>query len=167
MGVELRAVLNDGTESNVVVVPERIIGIERDTWGCFSDRPRRNATYENDFLGGCGGWASGTVLKWDPDESVRVWPGPSGDPRYIRILEQTLGELAPLLNLEIEWVETEAEATLKAYVGVPSTTSREHRPRRLLPRHGWLRGARLLQRWCHHARIHERLAGRLDGSPTD
>lgn len=121
MGTELRAVLGDGTASNAVVVPERILGVERDTWRCFSDRPQRSATYENDFLGGCGGWTSGTVLKWDPDEPVRAWADPSGDARYVRILEETFDELTPLLNLDIEWVQTEADATLKAYVGVPST----------------------------------------------
>ena len=120
MGTELRALLNDGTASNTVVVPERILGVQRDTWECFSDRPRRSATYENDFLGGCGGWTSGAVLKWDPGEPVRVWADPSGDTRYVRILEETLNELAPILNIEIEWVETEADATLRAYVGVPS-----------------------------------------------
>ncbi len=121
MGAELRAVLDDGTASNTVVVPERIIGVERDTWECFSDRPRHEAAYENDFLGGCGGWTSGTVLKWAPDEPVRVWADPSGDARYVRSLEEVLNELAPLLDLDVEWVRTEAEATFKAYVGVPST----------------------------------------------
>lgn len=121
MGTEMRAVLDDGTASNTVAVPERILGVERDIWECFSDRPRREAAYENDFLGGCGGWTSGIVLKWDPDEPVRVWADPSGDARYVRILEEVLNELAPLLDLDIEWVQTEAEATLKAYVGVPST----------------------------------------------
>ena len=121
MGTELRAVLDDGTVSNTVVVPERIVGVERDVWECFSDRPRRDAAYENDFLGGCGGWTSGTVLKWAPDEPVRVWADPSGDARYVRILEEVLNELAPLLDLDVEWVRTEAEATLRAYVGVPST----------------------------------------------
>ena len=121
MGAELRAVLDDGTASNTVVVPERILGVERDIWECFNDRPRREAAYENDFLGGCGGWTSGTVLKWGPDEPVRVWADPSGDARYVRILEEVLDELARLLDLEVEWVEAEAEATLRAYVGVPST----------------------------------------------
>ena len=121
MGTELRAVLEDGTASNTVIVPERIVGVERDVWECFSDRPRRDASYENDFLGGCGGWTSGTVLKWDPEVPVRVWADPSGDPRYVRILEEVLNELALLLDLDVEWVQTEAEATLKAYVGVPSS----------------------------------------------
>ena len=60
-------------------------------------------------------------MKWKQGEPVRVWADPSGDALYIRILEETLAELAPLLNLDVEWVETEAGATLKAYVGVPST----------------------------------------------
>ena len=72
MGTELRAVLEDGTASNSVVVPERILGVDQETWRCFSDRPLHKATYENDFLAGCGGWTSGTVLKWDQDEPVRV-----------------------------------------------------------------------------------------------
>ncbi|MDE2838868.1 MAG: hypothetical protein OXL97_15380 [Chloroflexota bacterium] len=121
MGTELRAVLEDGTASNAVVVPERILGVERHIWECFSDRPRREATYENDFLAGCGGWTSATVLKWDQEEPVRVWADPSGDARYVRVLEETLDGLGPLLGLDFEWVGTEAEATLQAYVGVPST----------------------------------------------
>ena len=122
MGVELRASLPDGAaESVAVAVPERILGVERDTWECFSDRPDWEATVENDFLGGCGGWTSPTVRKWDADEPVRVWADPSGDPLYVSILEETLDELSPVLGLDFERVDTEAQATLKAYVGVPST----------------------------------------------
>ena len=56
MGAELRAVLDDGTASNTVVVPERIIGVERDTWECFSDRPRREArTRTTSSAGAAGG----------------------------------------------------------------------------------------------------------------
>ena len=124
MGVELRASLPDGAaESVAVAVPERILGVERDTWECFSDRPDWEATIENDFLGGCGGWTSPTVRKWEADEPVKVWADPSGTPHYIRILEETLDELSPVLGLDFEWVDTEAQATLKAYVGVPSTSS--------------------------------------------
>ena len=122
MGVELRASLPDSAaESVVVVVPERILGVERDTWECFSDRPDWEATVENDFLGGCGGWTSPTVRKWDADEPVRVWADPSGDPLYVSILEEALDDLSPVLGLDFERVDTEAQATLKAYVGVPST----------------------------------------------
>ena len=124
MGVELRASLPDGAaESVAIVVPERILGVERETWECFSDRPDWEATVENDFLGGCGGWTSPTVRKWDADEPVRVWADPSGDPLYVRILEETLDELSPVLGLDFEWVDVDREwqATLKAYVGVPST----------------------------------------------
>ena len=61
------------------------------------------------------------MLKWEQDEPVRVWADPSGDARYVRVLEETLDGLGPLLGLDFEWVETEAQATLRAYVGVPST----------------------------------------------
>ena len=167
MGTELRAALDDGTASNTVVVPERILGVERDTWACFSDRPQRSATHENDFLGGCGGWTSGTVLKWDPDEPVRVWADPTGDARYVRILERTLDDLAPLLNLDVEWVDTEDEATLRGVRRRAVRAGLEHRPRRVLPGHGRLRRARFRRRWRNHERIHERLAEQPAGSPTD
>ena len=122
MGAELRAKLPDGAaEADPVTVPERILGIERDVWDCFSDRPDWEANLANDFLGGCGGWTSKTIRKWDADKPVRVWADPSGDPRYIRILEETLNELSPVLNLDFEWVNTKTQAMLKAYVGVPAT----------------------------------------------
>ena len=124
MGVELRASLPDGAaESVAVAVPERILGVERDTWECFSDRPDWEATVENDFLGGCGGWTSPTVRKWDAAEPVRVWAEPSGDPLYVSILEETLNDLSPVLGLGFEWVDTKEQAALKAYVGVSSATS--------------------------------------------
>ena len=41
MGVELRAALPDGAakSDNSFTVPERILGVDRDVWECFSDRP--------------------------------------------------------------------------------------------------------------------------------
>ena len=123
MGVELRAVLGDHAISNSVTVPERILGVQRDIWECFKDRPPREATYENDFLGGCGGWTSATVFKWDQGEPVRVWAHPSGDELYIQVLKETLDRLSALLNLDFEWVDTVEEATLRAFVGVPQSWS--------------------------------------------
>ena len=55
---------------------------------------------------------------------MRVWADPSGDPGYIQILVETLKELSPVLNLDFVWV-AEAQATLKAYVGVPSTRNED------------------------------------------
>ena len=121
MGTELRAVLSSGAVSNAVTVPRRILGVERSTWECFSNRPLREATYENDFLGGCGGWTSATVLKWDQNEPVRVWAHPSGDEFYVEVLKETLDRLSPLLNLDFAWVGTAEDATLRAYVGVPQS----------------------------------------------
>ncbi len=92
-------------------VPERIVGVERDVWECFSDRPGREADRE-----GCGGWFAKTIEKWDHTKPVRVWA--SGDDDYIAVLGESLEELSPLLNLEFQRVETEGEADLKAYVGV-------------------------------------------------
>ena len=94
-----------------VEVPERILGVEREVWECFSDRPGGGADKE-----GCGGWFSETIVKWDQSKPIRVWA--TGDEVYVTTLEETLEELSPLLNLEFHRVETEDEANVKAYVGV-------------------------------------------------
>lgn len=94
-----------------VMVPERILGVEREVWECFSDRPGSGADNE-----GCGGWFSETIVKWDQSKPVKVWS--TGDEDYITVLDESLEELSPLLNLEFQRVETEEEADLKAYVGV-------------------------------------------------
>ena len=123
MGVTLRASLPDNAQATAgIVVPERILGVERDIWKCYSDRPNWEATIDNDILGGCAGWTEPTVTKWQPGLPVRVWADPTGGhQRYVDILRQALDELAPLLGLDIQWTESEAEANLKAYVGVPKS----------------------------------------------
>ena len=94
-----------------VEVPERILGVARDVWECFSDRPGEGAKNE-----GCGGWFPETIVKWDQSKPIKMWA--TGDEEYVAVLEETLEELSPLLNLEFQRVETEDEADLKAYVGV-------------------------------------------------
>ena len=97
-----------------VDVPERILGVDREVWECYSDRPP-----VQDFLAGCGGWGTKTVEKWLNDVPVKVWA--TGDLGHIAVLETVLAELAPILNLEFEWVDVEEEADFKAFVGVPQS----------------------------------------------
>ena len=100
-------------------VPERIVGVERDVWDCFSDRPGWQADQE-----GCGGWYSETIVKWDQTRPVRVWA--TGDDEYIKVLDETLEELSPMLNLEFERVTIESRADLKAYMGVSVAAARTY-----------------------------------------
>ena len=101
-----------------VEVPERIIGVARDLWECYSDR-----VVNGKFLGGCGGWQSPTVQEWLNDVPVKVWA--TGDATHIAVLETVLTELAPVLDLEFVWVSSEEEADLKAFVGVPRSRASE------------------------------------------
>ena len=91
-------------------VPERILGVDRDLWECYADRPSGG-------VDGCGGWGTKTVEKWLNDVPVKIWA--TGDPTHIAVLETVLAELAPILNLEFEWVDSEQDADFKAFVGVP------------------------------------------------
>ena len=91
-------------------VPERILNVEREVWDCYSDR--RSSW---DQLS-CSGWRP-DVEKWLNDVPVKVWG--TGDIRYLAILEEVIEYLAPILDLEFEWVGTEKEADFRAYVGIP------------------------------------------------
>ena len=100
-----------------VEVPERILGVDRDVWECYADRPQERTEIEGELFDGCGGWDTRTVEKWLNDIPVKVWA--TGDTTHIAALETVLMELAPILNLEFEWVGSEEEADFKAFVGVP------------------------------------------------
>ena len=100
-----------------VEVPERILGVDRNLWECYADRPQARVEIEGELFDGCGGWSTPTVEKWLNDVPVKVWA--TGDPDHIATLEAVLMELAPILNLEFEWVGSEEEADFKAFVGVP------------------------------------------------
>ena len=101
-----------------VEVTERIVGVARDLWECYSDR-----VVNGKFLGGCGGWQSPTVQEWLNDVPVKVWA--TGDATHIAVLETVLTELAPVLDLEFVWVSSEEEADLKAFVRVPRSRASE------------------------------------------
>ena len=104
-----------------VDVPERILGVARDLWECYSDRPPGGVEIGGEVFDGCGGWSAPTVEKWLNDVPVKVWA--TGDATHIAVLETVLTELAPVLDLEFLWVSSEEEADLKAFVGVPSFSS--------------------------------------------
>ena len=101
----------EGLDALEFEIPERILGVDRDVWDCYSDRPGLH-------IDGCGGWQVNTVYKWNHDVPVRVWA--DGREDYIAVFETVLDELAPLLNLEFVWVDSREESTLEARVGVPS-----------------------------------------------
>jgi len=106
-----------------VHVPERILGVDRDTWKCYSDRSVSN---NSEGFNGCYGWYASTVEKWRSGSTVRVWA--TGNDNYIRAFRETLDEqLAPVLNLTFEWVENERDADYVAILGVSESDERPDR----------------------------------------
>ena len=102
-------------------VPERITGIERDVWDCFSDTSNIDDDFEQDDQDsdegvGCAGWDREHVTKWPVGEAIKLWS--YGDAYYLKILDEVLQDATSFLNLEIERVATENEAQLKVYAGV-------------------------------------------------
>ena len=106
-----------------VEVPERILGVARDLWECYSDRSPRGVVVNVNTRYGCSGWRSPTVRKWLNDVPVKVWA--TGEPAYIDILETVLAGLGPTLDLEFEWVGSEDEAYFRAYVGIQRSDARD------------------------------------------
>ena len=102
-----------------VEVPEKILGVDREVWECYADRPQGGVEIGGEVFDGCGGWSTPTVEKWLNDTPVKVWA--TGDSDHIAALEMVLLELAPILNLEFEWVGSEQVANFKAFVGVPDS----------------------------------------------
>ena len=95
-------------------VPERILGVGKDIWACYSDRSVSN---NSEGFNGCYGWYRPTAEKWRSGSTVRVWA--TGNANYIRAFRETLNEqLAPVLNLYFEWVEEEVDADFVAVLGV-------------------------------------------------
>lgn len=109
-------------------VPERIIGVEREVWDCFSDTSFVDEESENDFEGpgthlkddqgiGCAGWDAARIKKWPVGQTIDVWVG--GEDSYVEILEETLEDLAVLLNIQYEYVSNRHDADLVVYTGWP------------------------------------------------
>ena len=105
---------SDGHEVRQLDVPERILGVDRHVWECFSDRPGIHADEE-----GCGGWYSKEISKWDQTTPIRIWA--TGREDYIEVLREAIVELSPLLNLEFEWAESKEQADLEAHMGVAAS----------------------------------------------
>ena len=111
----------DAALSVDVVVPERILGVEREVWECYSDRDK-SRNYEGDH--GCYGWFSEVVEKWRSGSVVKVWG--EGHPNYIRSTKEIFDErLAPLLNLEFQWVDNKTDANFVATFLNPSDDNYE------------------------------------------
>ena len=108
-----------------VDVPERILGVERDVWECYSDRPPEPvANAFQDDNDGCGGWATETVEKWLNDVPVKVWA--AGDERYVEVFREVTDELSPILDLQFQWVDAESKADFKAFVGISRSARAEY-----------------------------------------
>ncbi len=110
---------DDEPQATSATVPERIVGVERDVWECFSDT---SFVYLLDSDGhdqgiGCGGWDEDYVIKWPVGDTTNVWV--TGDPLYVSVFEDVLEDLAPLLNIDFQYVENRFDAQLVVYTGWP------------------------------------------------
>ena len=106
-----------GTEIDISI-PERIVGVDRDMWRCFSETNQRD-----DFpRGSCSGRDGDVVSKWSQDEPVTIWI--NGLSAYSEQFQDTLQELSPQLNFTYQLVPDERRADIAAYVGITDEDAR-------------------------------------------
>ena len=108
-------------------VPERILGVEREIWECFSDITNLGIETPDDTGVGCAAWRNDYIAKWPVGEPISVWT--SGDEEYKEIFDQVLEAIGPVLNLEFENADTESSSDLIAYLGLPRDETRLDRLR--------------------------------------
>ena len=66
MGVQTAVELDYGADESVtldVEVTERILGVERELFECYADRPPEPVKILNEYFYGCGGWSTARVEK--------------------------------------------------------------------------------------------------------
>ena len=122
---ETTIAIDYGTEevkSTTAIVPERIVGVDREVWDCFSDTSNVYPGYEENedddsFQGiGCAGWRRDRIIKWPVGEAIQLWS--HGNDLYLEILDEVLNYVGSLLNVTFETVETKDEARLTIHTGV-------------------------------------------------
>ena len=101
-------------------VPERILGVDREVWECYIDRPPEGWDWARDALL-CGTMTSAlgeypVVEKWLSDVPVKVWA--TGEPDYIEHLASVLADISSVSGLGFEWVDAKEKADFVAYVGL-------------------------------------------------
>ena len=107
-----------------VEVPERIVGVNRDVWECFSDTSKADTFWEEDEGIGCAGWSTDRIQKWDKDSPLRV--SVSGGHGFVAEFKDALQYVTSTLDLQVEVVDPEQAVDIRAYVGltVPEAVSR-------------------------------------------
>ena len=117
----------DGRKTEIfnIEVPERIVGVNRDVWECFSDTSKVDTFWEEDEGVGCAGWSTDRIQKWDHESPLRV--SVSGGHGFVAEFKDALQYVASTLDLQFELVDPEQVVDIRAYVGltVPEAVSRD------------------------------------------
>ena len=98
-----------------VAVPRRIVGVDRLVWECFSDTSNLGSYLVEELGIGCGAWNHEEIRKWDQSAPLKVFiTGPDG---FAEVFRDVLGYLSPVVNQRFEWVDSQNQADIAAYIG--------------------------------------------------
>ena len=108
---------DDGIRGLSFDIPERILGVDRDVWACFSDTSNVGTGWKEDEGIGCAAWAEETIQKWDQSSLVSVSIRSTELPGFAEEFKKVLNMLSPILKVRFYWVDHAAQADISAYVG--------------------------------------------------
>ena len=101
-----------------VNVPERIVGVDRQVWGCFIDTSNLGKPRNDQSEGiGCAAWTKEWIVKWRQADPIKLWT--QGQDSWMKEFLKVLDGLSQLLNLSFMPAQNEDKADIVAHMGVP------------------------------------------------
>ncbi len=116
MGTNSLQIAPSGFESVYAnfTVPDKILGVERAIWECFSDVTPHHGTSDIEY--GCATFGFHTIKKWDHHQPIKVWS--TGPAEYVAVLDDALEYLEPILGVDFGTANRASEANILARVGL-------------------------------------------------
>ena len=105
--------------AKTVIVPKRILGVDREIWECFKDTSYVGREGRSHSGIGCAGWRNPHITKWPIGQPIKIWK--FGDDDHVAKFNRALDYIAPLLNVEFAEVKAKTQADIFAYLGTPRT----------------------------------------------
>ena len=106
-----------------VNVPERILGVDRDVWECFSDTSKANTIWQEYEGIGCGGWPEDIIYKWDTAQPLKI--SVNGPNEFRAEFLEVLRGLSVVADIKLEQTDDATRADMSAHIGLSLEEARD------------------------------------------
>ena len=112
-------------------IPQRILGVDREVWACFSDTSKLNTIWHEDEGIGCGGWPDDKILKWDVSAPLKI--SVNGPEEFNEEFLEVLSSLSDVVGIDFVRTDEDSKADISVHLG-------------LTPRQAWARDLHCISR---------------------